>query len=110
MITSGNKTVGLFNSKPVILNCQLLRKVYTLGTTIPVQCLVDNQSNKAMKLKASLYQVMIFQNYPKTKSSFLKLCRAVPSTVGSHIKNNYVLKIEVPANIQILQISCPNIN
>ncbi|OTF79517.1 arrestin domain-containing protein, partial [Euroglyphus maynei] len=51
-----SKTVGLFNRKKLTMRCNIPQAGWTMGSTIPINCSIDNYSDKMMTLSASIKQ------------------------------------------------------
>ncbi len=80
------------------------------GTTIPINCSIDNQSKKSMSLRATLKQEVDFYASGSHKKCCDKIVRAVGNTIAPFSKTNEIIALLVPTTTPVVHNSCPIIN
>jgi len=81
-----------------------------LGTTIPINCSIDNQSKKSMTLRATLKQEVDFYANCTHKMCCDKIVRVLGNTIAPYSKCNEIVPLLVPNTTPIVHNSCPIIN
>lgn len=102
-----SKTVGLIFGQPVLIHCELPRTGYTLGTTIPLRCTVNNQTNRTIELKGALRQEIIFKAHEEERTITNKLSSVTGTTINPKCDITHDLQVGVPINLPIVHNTCP---
>ena len=80
------------------------------GSSIPITCIIDNQSKKAMTLKAHLKQEVSFHAEGQIKKTSDKIGTTIGSTIQPKSKQTEVTTVSVPTTAPTTENVCPIIH
>ncbi|CAG2107044.1 unnamed protein product [Medioppia subpectinata] len=109
---SNKKTVGLkvFGGKGLTLKADIARSGHNTGANIEVTCFMENKSKKAMTLKASLIESVLYTTKEGKKISTDTISYAVGPNVEAKSVSTETLSIQVPVTALVLHNTCPIIS
>ncbi|XP_054154455.1 uncharacterized protein LOC128952993 [Oppia nitens] len=110
VFNSNSKTVGLINGQPLVLRCELPSMGHNVGSEIPVQCFIDNGSDKPMILRAALKQESTFYARGCQRKTSVKIARYIGPNVGPREKTSQLLPLIIPLTAPVVQNTCPIIH
>ncbi|XP_054155681.1 arrestin domain-containing protein 4-like [Oppia nitens] len=105
-----NSSTGMLNNQPIYLRCELDTMGQREGQDIPVHCIVDNQSDKDLILKASLKRQVMYYAPESRRKTTETVVRNISHIIERTTRVYKTVQLFVPRDLPVVCHTCPVID